>query len=564
MASVLIVEDESLVALDLQCILQDLGYRVTGTAASFDEAVQAAESARPDIVLMDIRLKGGRDGIQAADMIRARFGSPVIFLTSHGDAATVARAKAVNPYGYLLKPFTERELAATLEIALQRHSVERQLAEQTALLEQAMEQLNQQTQLLQSILENIGDGVVAVDSQRKLLIVNAAAKRIVPYLVGDQLPTERARQMSTSLPDSSTPFPAEEGPLTRALDGHPSDSVDMVTRAPSGELRSYNVTTRPVEQDGCIVAAVAVFRDSTERKQAQDALQESERWYRTLSDASFEGVAVTEANKILETNATLAGWLGYESAELAGTAALLLFAEEDRERVLALSTVDQVNYDATMLRRDGSALPVEVRGRFVVHRGVRVRIVAIRDVTEKKHREAQLREQAEQLRDLSLRDELTGLLNRRGFVAAAEAERSAAIHLNRGYAVFFADLNGLKRINDELGHEAGDHAIRSAALILSNAFAPGDVVARLGGDEFATFSHQFEAEAEACVRVEAAVAAFNASSAVRYRLSISIGVAISPPSDGCSLSSLMETADADMYERKRARHARGSLRVRSR
>src|SRR4051812_42107130 len=99
---------------------------------------------------MDIHLRGTEDGILAADQIRRRHRTPVIFLTAHADDATVQRAKSVSPYGYLLKPFTDRELAAALEIAIQRHAVEDELAEKTRLLESVMARMREQTQLLES------------------------------------------------------------------------------------------------------------------------------------------------------------------------------------------------------------------------------------------------------------------------------------------------------------------------------------------------------------------------------------------------------------------------------
>jgi len=121
----LIVEDESVVALDLCEALDDLGYSVVGTAASSDEALRIAEQHQPDLVLMDIRIAGDCDGIYAAGVLRTRDKIPVVYLTANADAATLERALATEPAGYLVKPFDQHSLRTTIEVALRRHASDR-------------------------------------------------------------------------------------------------------------------------------------------------------------------------------------------------------------------------------------------------------------------------------------------------------------------------------------------------------------------------------------------------------------------------------------------------------
>jgi diguanylate cyclase (GGDEF)-like protein len=121
---VLVVEDERIVALDLRGALEDLGYAVVGTAASSDEALRAADERRPDLVLMDIRISGARDGIQTAGMLRARYRLPVVYLTANADADTLERALATEPAGYLVKPYNPDSLRTTIEVAFRRHEAE--------------------------------------------------------------------------------------------------------------------------------------------------------------------------------------------------------------------------------------------------------------------------------------------------------------------------------------------------------------------------------------------------------------------------------------------------------
>jgi len=124
----LIVEDEELLVQELQDRLQRLGYDVVGTAATGADAIAAAEAAHPDLMLMDIRLNGAMDGIEAARVVQERVDVPVVFLTAHSDDGTFDRAKqAVAPYGYLVKPVSEPELRTTIALALHKHALERDL-----------------------------------------------------------------------------------------------------------------------------------------------------------------------------------------------------------------------------------------------------------------------------------------------------------------------------------------------------------------------------------------------------------------------------------------------------
>ncbi len=124
---ILVVEDEGLIANDIADRLRKDGYQVTGIAASAEEALSSLSKSAPDLVLMDIRIKGDLDGIQTAERVRAGFDIPVIFLTAHADSGTLERAKVTEPYGYLVKPFRQVNLASSIEMALFKHRSEQQL-----------------------------------------------------------------------------------------------------------------------------------------------------------------------------------------------------------------------------------------------------------------------------------------------------------------------------------------------------------------------------------------------------------------------------------------------------
>jgi diguanylate cyclase (GGDEF)-like protein len=166
---------------------------------------------------------------------------------------------------------------------------------------------------------------------------------------------------------------------------------------------------------------------------------------------------------------------------------------------------------------------------------------------------AQLEEMSGRLESLSLTDEMTGLYNRRGFLRLATPQLRLAERKHRPLMLFFADLDGLKKINDELGHELGDDAITQASRLLARVFRQSDVLARLGGDEFVALALEAEHEAPVVARLEAALAAFNDEDGRPYKLAISIGAVTYDHAKHETLEQLLARADAVMYAAKRGR-----------
>lgn len=138
-AHILIVEDEGIVAFNLQQRLSHMGYHVPDVAVSGTETLALVAQSRPDLILMDIHIEGAMDGIDVAARIHETNPVPVVYLTAYSEDATLERARQTRPYGYLIKPFSERELHATIQMALERHEVEKALAESRQLLQQALD-----------------------------------------------------------------------------------------------------------------------------------------------------------------------------------------------------------------------------------------------------------------------------------------------------------------------------------------------------------------------------------------------------------------------------------------
>jgi DNA-binding LytR/AlgR family response regulator len=132
--NVLVVEDESIVSKDIQHSLKKLGYNVVGAASTGERAIELALEAKPDIVLMDIMLKGEMNGIEAADEIRSKINIPVIYLTAYADEGTLSRAKVTEPYGYIIKPFKEIDIHTSIEMAIYKHKKEKEIRKERDML----------------------------------------------------------------------------------------------------------------------------------------------------------------------------------------------------------------------------------------------------------------------------------------------------------------------------------------------------------------------------------------------------------------------------------------------
>lgn len=175
---VMIVEDERIFARDMQQQLRGLGYDVCASAASSAEAVSLADAHQPEVVLMDVRIKGPHDGVATAEMLRSRHDVPVIFITAHADDATLMRAKLTGPQGYLLKPIKPGELKSTIEIALFKHTAERQLREANEALRKERDRSATLLAQLRAAVAHLTCGVAVTDSEGKLVVINEAMLQI--------------------------------------------------------------------------------------------------------------------------------------------------------------------------------------------------------------------------------------------------------------------------------------------------------------------------------------------------------------------------------------------------
>ncbi|GDX79906.1 hypothetical protein LBMAG42_17170 [Deltaproteobacteria bacterium] len=259
-ATVLVVEDERLVALDLQRSLTRFGYRVPITVASAADAVAVCQGSRPALALVDVHLKGDVDGIELGRRLREEFDVPFIFLTAYADEETVKRAGAVGPGAYLLKPVNVDELRIAIEVAMVRHAAE--------------SRLRAQTRWMRGVLDAAGEGIIVVDREGCFEVFNEAAMRILDYSPGPQDKVGQMIDISFFLPDRVTPFEPAELPLARALRGEPSDRMDIYVRSAGVTDGVFvSATGRTLRGDaGEITGAVLTFRDVTALRRTQERL----------------------------------------------------------------------------------------------------------------------------------------------------------------------------------------------------------------------------------------------------------------------------------------------------
>lgn len=250
-ARVLVVEDDAIVARDVERSLGGLGHRVVGRTRTGEEALQQARTERPDLVLMDmdIGLAGELDGIEAAGTIQGELDIPVVCLTAYTDPETRRWVRETEPFGYVVKPFDQRDLHAAVEVALDRHRLERRLRATRNRYE--------------ALLRCMGDGLIATDDEGRIEYMNPAAGQLTGWSV-EEAEGMAAHEVFHLRGEGSGPTASD--PVTRALKQERVVELDgaeeLVARDGGAVPVAGSVT--PVETAGKIVGAEAVFRDLSE------------------------------------------------------------------------------------------------------------------------------------------------------------------------------------------------------------------------------------------------------------------------------------------------------------
>ena len=526
-----IVEDERIVAFDLQSGLEQLGFEVVGIASSVEDAVQMAEATSPDLVLMDIHLDNGGDGIEAARLIRERKATPVVFLTAYGEPEMLARAALAAPYGYLLKPFELRELNATVQMAVVRREEERKTERAQRRLQLALESARLTVMELPDDSGHLRWSGEPLNGELDGL---AKAVEIGQLLAGLD---EAGRRAFAGLVDQGLP-------------------VDMTCRwqdesQPDAEPRWLELHARHFAGEQLVMGMV---RDVSAKVESETRLRQALVVYEATNEAIL---FLDSQRRVLGSNPAFGRNTGWADEQVRGRLPEeFLYARRHSDRQQAASESESKpgrrQGEVMCCRADGSLFPALEHFCEVADESGRVshHVLSFSDISEIRDTQFKLRHQA-------MHDALTGLGNRLNLQESLLARTATPQALP--FAVLFIDLDGFKTINDTLGHDQGDELLVAIARRLEALLRREDLAARLGGDEFVVLMNEPQRVTDAVQLAQKLIDVIALPVTLGgqvFSVTASVGVALYPD-HASGPHGLLKAADAAMYEAK----ARGRNRV---
>jgi len=271
---ILLVEDESIEAMDIKRTLESFGYDVPAIVSSGEEVLEKIDELKPDLILMDIVLKGELDGVECAKKIREQLNIPVIYLTAHSEESMLQQAKFTEPYGFLLKPFDQDELKSTIEIALYKHESERKIKDSEA--------------RFRSLYENSFDAILLTNPDGSILSANPAAQKMFGMSEEEIIKAGRSGLV------------VEDENLKHVLKEREQKSkvraILTYKRKDGSTFLAEGTSSLFTDEDRSIKTSM-ILRDVTEIRKAEEALRESENRFKELFNNIGSGVAVFEAAK---------------------------------------------------------------------------------------------------------------------------------------------------------------------------------------------------------------------------------------------------------------------------
>lgn len=511
-----IVEDERIVALDLRDGLEQLGFHVVGIAANEPDALRMAETSAPDLVLMDINLDAGGDGISAARQIRERLAVPVVFLTAYGEPETLARAADAAPYGYLLKPFELRELNATVRMAMVRRQEERKTESAQRRLQLALESASL------SVLE-------LPDGGRRL---NWSGKPLADGL-NDLADVTELAQLLAGLDEAGR----------RAFDdlllrGEPLD-LTCCWQVGEAAPRWLELHARHFAVEHMVLGVV---RDVSARVERETRLRQA----LVVFDATDEAILFLDAQqRVLSCNPAFCRMTGWSEEEVQGRRPEAFLYARRRGDQREGQDGSQRQGEVTCRRTDGSHFPaLEHLCEVIDERGqVSHFVLSFADISEIRDTQFKLRHQA-------LHDPLTALGNR--LQLQETLHERTALPQAPPFGLLFIDLDGFKTINDTLGHDQGDALLVAIARRIRALLRRDDLATRLGGDEFVVLMNEPHHADDALLLADKLLEEIGKPVMLggqAVSVTASVGVALYPE-HGSGPHSLLKAADAAMYEAK--------------
>ncbi len=279
--SILIVEDNNIVMLELKERLLEMKYTVADTASSGQEAIDKAYLHKPNLVMMDIRLKGEMDGIDAAAKIHKGLDIPIVYLTAHTDDNTIERAKLTAPYGYIVKPFEERELHTTIEMALYKYSMEKKLKESE--------------HWLSATLKSIGDALIATDASGTIKLINHVGEELTGWEYKEALGKDINEVFKVK--DIDTGEILEDPVYLSLKEGAIIGETNKIIISKDGKETPVDFSAAPIEYGNeKHVGVVLVFRDITERIKAKETIEKQHIFLRTIIDTDPNFISVKNSD----------------------------------------------------------------------------------------------------------------------------------------------------------------------------------------------------------------------------------------------------------------------------
>lgn len=336
---ILVVEDERIIAEVIRKNLLSLGYEVPAIVSTGEKSIEKVEELSPDLVLMDIMLKGEMDGIEAAEKIRSRFNIPVVYLTAYSDQKVLERAKITEPYGYILKPFRERELQINIEIALYRHEMGKKIKESR--------------KWFSTTLQSIGDAVIATDSNGSVIFMNPSAQSLTGWTLkevcGKQL-NEVYNIINEDSADKTDKNDENDNTLIRAMEeGVIIGQAKTLLISRGGKRIPVEDSGDPIRDDkGNIIGSVYVFRDITERMQAEEELLKIKDFYEEVLEEFIIGVWATDKkDSICYANKGMIAITGSKPQNIVGLDIKNVFPDFFKsDYINARETLEPVHYSA--------------------------------------------------------------------------------------------------------------------------------------------------------------------------------------------------------------------------
>jgi diguanylate cyclase (GGDEF)-like protein/PAS domain S-box-containing protein len=403
---------------------------------------------------------------------------------------------------------------------------------------------------LEDIVSSISpDVLLVVNSKGKIAMSNDGVQRMFGYTMEEVLDRE-----PDLLRHDVEGCPKQD---QQVYDGREGFCIGVATgRKKNGDTLPIEIITGRLS-DGS--GAVMLLRDITERKNAELALNRAYAELDQIFNIAADGIWVIDRDyTIVRTNDILLALVDLPKDAAVGRKCYEVIACRNHlgpgcplDRVMGRE--GRLEYETEISRKDGKIVPLHVTvAPFQDAEGNVTGIIEdFRDITDHKRME-------EELRALSISDELTGLFNRRGFISLLQQQVKVAQRHRRGMFLFFVDVDRMKWINDTLGHGEGDRALIETARILETTFRSSDIIARIGGDEFAVVAVEADLSAAEVIseRLRGNIGQANSKGEREYELSLSVGRTYCDPDQPCEIDEMMRRADTAMYEDKR--HKKGS------